>query len=1810
MAFSLVQSKTGSVGAANATSVTVTVASTGSGNLLVAFVDVSGTAGVTITPPSGWSQVGTTQAYAVGNGSVAMFYLANSASGVTSVVFSFSVSCNAAVAFEEWSGVATTSPLDQFVAQQNAKTTAAPTGTTAALAAAGELAIWGLAVGAASTTTYSGVTNSYVEDTSANAHSTEASQAQATLFYNTSVGSAATSSAATMNQAGGTGNTTILAVFKAASTATTVTKTLQSRFLLRVQHTQTLVARFLLRVQNTQTLVSRFLLSVQNTKVLQSRFLLRVQQTKTLQSRVGLRVQNTKTLQTRFLLLVGTLATKTLQSRFLLRVQSTKTLVTRFLLRVQAVKTLQTRFLLMVQHTKTLQSRFLLRVQSTQTLVSRFLLRVLSTKTVQARILLAIQITKTLQARIKLRVQSTRTLVTRFVLALPVLPAGKVNVSISGTPLLIYEGTFEIDDSVKQASTFMAKIRDDAGTSHFTKGQPVSIVDSAHGLLYTGFVTTAVEDRESPQTLIKTDLGARDNHYLVEKRTYDGPEFTNVPAGAIVCQILNVLSQEGITAKYAADRDTTATDFNAGTLTSVAGASNVADGDLELSPAGTAVTISEATTADFASGTLSSVTAANNSLMPTATNAIKLVATCSQPGSTNAYTYVKVWQGSKAIGASERFSYDVFILPSSPTGQMAVDVIFTDDTTFRDTAQTPDVQYIFSHPKNDVGPMGVGAWYHRSFFWGNYSGKTVQSVQVVCEGDTVGVYTGYFKNIFLTNANFTFTLNTTQEIGTNGYSSSVVSVVPTYDLTSAFRTSISRSVSAAQILKSSNVTWTASQPAGTLFQLLYSLDGGNIFISCTKNAPLPALPAGSKIAGDSIIFSEQFIYDPAVTGSSRPGPEVAPVLTALQVAIQPSYAATKTDVVYEVAANADWALGTFTRTTNNGGSDLSLKQFIRNWDNGDVSSQTLFGTGAATSSADRQYFHIAIGSAAAAISRLDFAGNIADGTVETDILVDNVGARIGIAYRTTFWSNTDLTCAYFVEVTLNSLKLFRGTNSAGAVATQIGATVTLGVTTGNWHRLKVTFVGSSHNIYFDDVLLLSATDATFTAAGNVGLRISNGTGAAYTAFFDNFGVISSGTNLNGTWVSPSQSIAGAGTYGTSVVSWRDVSSDVGNTDTVLVETSVNGGTSYQTAINGGPIPNLVAGQSLAGISFKVRITLTTTTASTSPAMDYLMVRVVSQLSASGNRISPALSLANVGPLGGSVVAWNLVPLPTGCTFGIDVRVDAGAWVDVTASPNGAIPSLIAQGAVVLDMFAVDSSANYTNTFMAGGAAGTATFDTANKRLILSGGTNQVEEYTGLSFADGYVECDMDWANIAGPVLRMVDASHCYFLKISDDQGTNPQTIQLFKNNGGAAQIGSTASINFVRGTYHRIHFEIAGSSITVNFDGLNVLTATDSSIAGPGLAGLFQNTKGQFYSIRIQPAGQDVSSHTVQTRLRLASTNPLSTPQVSDLSVAAFGTTIGVGSVIPQTSMFHKYCDVCIDDNANASDYWWNIDKNKVTYFLPQNAIPSPWVASDGGSVPTSGDFLDANITIEDASDLYRNREIVDNVLAPITINQNFVGNGVATSWTCGNQWAGAPVVTITNTVTGVVSLASVGVLNVDTGKQFYYAVGNPTITEDASGPLYDFTFTLNFTGPGQFLTFSQYDDLAGQAARALVEGGGSSGIVTWTVDGTGLTKAQGDALAAADVGVYGQIGRLLKATTRRYGLAPGQALPLFLPSHNVWNELFFIRSVKTHLTTEFPNGTAGGSVQQGWYDVECISGPNVGDWTKLYKRPRNKPPL
>ena len=440
---------------------------------------------------------------------------------------------------------------------------------------------------------------------------------------------------------------------------------------------------------------------------------------------------------------------------------------------------------------------------------------------------------------------------------------GVINVQVASSPVAVADdGSYEIDAPTSQSGAGSASftVVDTAGTSHYTKGQPVGVTDATLGTVFNGYVQTAVETSWPPSTLLETQTTAIDNHWLADKRTYEGQEFTNTYAGPIVAQLLSsTLASEGVTAAYASRLDDTQAQFAQGTLSGVTATANNG-GDLELALAGSTVTILEDVTADFGTGSLTNVTAANNALAPTATSAVKLVATCSQPGSNNAYTYIKFWSGSQAITANDRFSYDIWIDPSSPNGSMGIDMVFTDGTTLRDySAQTiVDVQFIAPHPKNDIGPMAIGHWYHRSFFFGPLSGKTIAYLTIASEGDAVGTYTCWVKNAILQNSAFNFTLNanTIQQLNNNGYASSIVSTVNTYDLTYnpyskeylvstigpvTFRVSNAKNISAAVLSGITSVNWNVTQPTGTLFQLFISYDNGGSYWQCTNNAPLPNL---------------------------------------------------------------------------------------------------------------------------------------------------------------------------------------------------------------------------------------------------------------------------------------------------------------------------------------------------------------------------------------------------------------------------------------------------------------------------------------------------------------------------------------------------------------------------------------------------------------------------------------------------------------------------------------------------------------------------------------------------------------------------------------------------------------------------------------------------------------------------------------------------------------------------------------------------------------------------------------------------------
>ncbi len=890
-------------------------------------------------------------------------------------------------------------------------------------------------------------------------------------------------------------------------------------------------------------------------------------------------------------------------------------------------------------------------------------------------------------------------------------------------------------------------------------------------------------------------------------------------------------------------------------------------------------------------------------------NVIKFNGTCAISGN-NAFCYWKIWSGSYTIAGAggNLLQYDVWVSSTSPLIMAAVDFVCTDGTSMRGASPAiTDQLGINAHPGTDLSGFATDTWYHRSIDVNALAGKTISFVSISFEGDNVGNYQAYFRNVRLSNnANALLVmfydsaahpydpqnavLNASAQVSNQGYSNVTVKSVTAYEQFGN-RISPAISIDAAKVVNSSVVSWSsvvpmgitpASQvsganappvPVGTTITILTSIDNQVTFQPASFNAPIPDLQPGFNVAGRSLYTQIAL----AITGTT---PEVTPAVSTLTTLITTAYIAGTTNALASYDTTANFGTGTNSATKNwaygpaptvsNG--DVTLDGMFYTWNQAGTPNQTLFGTASPAQANIRRQLQLTTGSGTDVRARLDSydvgTNSFQNFTAQVTVQIPaGGGSTIGMVYRTTGWVNAGPdTYAYAAYIQATGVNLDRATNGGASAATHIASAAGT-LTAGNWYTLKIIVNGSSHQVYVDEVLYINATDATYAAAGQLGLRLYS----INPGFFQNFGVV---TSLTGTWISPATSLNALGTIGNSAVFWNSIVPVGGS---LICESSIDAGVSWQAVAQGGQIANLPPGTSVVGVSVQLRFTFTSPNASVTPVLQAVTIWATSQVTASGNRVSPVLALTNVGRLGGSVAAWNAL-LPAGCTLGVDTRIDSGSWIDRTSSPGEAIPGITPQVNPTVGSFTADSSANYTSTFATGGAAVTsATFDTGNSRLLLTGGTNALyinNLATALSDVDFFV--DMDESDNGGLVWHFIDGSNFYDLVARDgsSSGSPQSSLTLFRTLAGVrTQVAQATGLVWPRLSYHRFRVTMLASVITVYMDGVQQLQYTDATPVGAGKCGMRNDVAAKisrYYQINMQPQGQDVSrttSTSTSTRL-------------------------------------------------------------------------------------------------------------------------------------------------------------------------------------------------------------------------------------------------------------------------------------------------------------------------------------------------------
>ncbi|MGQ4834684.1 MAG: hypothetical protein ACP6IS_12435 [Candidatus Asgardarchaeia archaeon] len=175
-------------------------------------------------------------------------------------------------------------------------------------------------------------------------------------------------------------------------------------------------------------------------------------------------------------------------------------------------------------------------------------------------------------------------------------------------------------------------------------------------------------------------------------------------------------------------------------------------------------------------------------------------------------------------------------------------------------------------------------------------------------------------------------------------------------------------------------------------------------------------------------------------------------------------------------------------------------------------------------------------------------------------------------------------------------------------------------------------------------------------------------------FFDNFRV--RGKYTNGTWTSTSYDLSPVGTVKKSYIEWD---AEVPDGASLTIETSIDGGSTWDTATNGGEIPGLSEGTDVSSKSLLIKATLTSTDNVNTPVLSRIYFYVTPVISTNGSYESNEVDLSLSGKkLLYSGVSWSSIePADTNIEVQTKISLDGGAtWTNcVSATNGGSIPGL-------------------------------------------------------------------------------------------------------------------------------------------------------------------------------------------------------------------------------------------------------------------------------------------------------------------------------------------------------------------------------------------------------------------------------------------------------------------------------------------------------------------------------------------------------
>ena len=328
--------------------------------------------------------------------------------------------------------------------------------------------------------------------------------------------------------------------------------------------------------------------------------------------------------------------------------------------------------------------------------------------------------------------------------------------------------------------------------------------------------------------------------------------------------------------------------------------------------------------------------------------------------------------------------------------------------------------------------------------------------------------------------------------------------------------------------------------------------------------------------------------------------------------------------------------------------------------------------------------------------------------------------------------------------------------------------------------------------------------------------------------------------------------------------------------------------------------------------------------------------------------------------------------------------------------------------------------------------------------------------------------------------------------------------------------------------------------------------------------------------------------HCITDRIRVAETyeNQLSGDifkHIISNYLAAEGITIGNiadGPTITKAVFPYKKASDALDEISELTGLQWVINPDKSIDYFERTTNTSPWTVT--ATSPVRG------LRVRRNRQKYRNRQYIQagrdtSVIQPRT----FKGDGETQVWSLDMPVAKVPVVK----VDGVAK--TVGIRQLEIGKDFYWSKGEQEISQDAEGAKLTASNILTVEYQGLFPIVVVAESPEEIAARSDIQGG--TGIYE-DIEQRADIDTKEAALAYADglLRRYARIETTVSYETNEPGIKAGQIQRITLPIHDIDGD-FLIASVRIS-----DPARADGNLT---YQVEALSGEAVGGWVSFFKK-------